>query len=42
VLAKQSIKDIFMVIEEPEDPLHFSGLRMALAAGEPPRTIGQF
>jgi hypothetical protein len=30
------------VIEEPEDPLHFPVRELALAAAEPPVTIGQF
>ncbi len=34
---------VFMVIEAPEDPLHFPVKRAALAAGvQPPLTIGQF
>jgi hypothetical protein len=38
--SKQLVYDIFMVIEEPEDPLHFPV--KALAAAEKPLTIGQF
>ena len=41
-LAKQLVKDVFMVIEEPEDPLHFPVIKDLLAAGKPPQTIGQF
>jgi hypothetical protein len=40
-LSKQLIKDVFMVIEEPEDPLHFPVLTLA-AGAKPPETIGQF
>jgi hypothetical protein len=37
------IKNVFMVIEEPEDPLHFPVKTAALAAGiQQPLTIGQF
>jgi len=39
--SKQVVKDTFMVIEEPEDPLHFPVLTMADGGG-PPTTIGQF
>ena len=38
--SKQVVKNTFMVIEEPEDPLHFPVLK--LAEGEKPTTIGQF
>src|SRR6202020_1025159 len=41
-LAKQLVNDVFMVIEEPEDPLHFPVIKDLLAAGKPPQTIGQF
>jgi rubrerythrin len=34
------VKNVFMVIEEPETPLHFPV--EALAAAAPPQTIGQF
>jgi hypothetical protein len=40
-LTKQLVHDTFMVIEEPEDPLHFPVLKLA-AAEAPPQTIGQF
>ncbi len=35
------VHDIFMVIEQPEDPLDFP-VRAALAEAKPPLTIGQF
>ncbi|MGD0303023.1 MAG: ferritin-like protein [Bryobacteraceae bacterium] len=38
--SKQVVQDTFMVIEEPEDPLHLPVLK--LAEGEKPTTIGQF
>ncbi|HEV8037737.1 MAG TPA: ferritin-like protein [Bryobacteraceae bacterium] len=38
--SKQVVEDTFMVIEEPEDPLHMPVLK--LAEGEKPTTIGQF
>jgi hypothetical protein len=42
-LAHFSLEQVssFMTIEEPEDPLHFP-VRAALAARQPPQTIGQF
>jgi hypothetical protein len=39
--SKQLVQDVFMVIEEPEDPLHFPVLR-ATAEAAPSETIGQF
>jgi hypothetical protein len=39
--SKQVVHDTFMVIEEPEDPLHFPVLSMA-APIKPNTTIGQF
>lgn len=39
--SKQLVKDKFMVIEEPEDPLHFPVVKLALAEAQPV-TIGQF
>ena len=39
--SKQLVNDVFMVIEEPEDPLHFP-VKAAFAAEAPPITIGQF
>jgi len=39
--SKQVVLDTFMVIEEPEDPLHFPVLEME-AAVKPKTTIGQF
>jgi len=41
-LTKQLVNDVFMVIEEPEDPLHFPVLELAAVEGKPPETIGQF
>ncbi len=40
--SKQLVKDVFMTIEEPEDPQHYPVLK--LAAGEAPKqeTIGEF
>ena len=40
-LSKQLLLETFMVIEEPEDPLHFPVLNFA-AAGARPSTIGEF
>jgi len=40
--SKQLIQDVFMVIEEPEDPLHFPVLKTEALGGEPQITIGQF
>jgi hypothetical protein len=40
--SKQLVYDVFMVIEEPEDPLHFPVKALALAEAEKPLTIGQF
>ncbi|HEY6392003.1 MAG TPA: ferritin-like protein [Bryobacteraceae bacterium] len=39
--SKQLVHDVFMVIEEPEDPLHFPVLKAA-EIGAPQITIGQF
>jgi len=39
--SKQLVHDVFMVIEEPEDPLHFPVLKSA-ASGAPSETIGEF
>jgi hypothetical protein len=39
--SKQVVRETFMVIEEPEDPLHFPVLELA-AAIKPHTTIGQF
>ncbi len=39
--SKQVVRDTFMAIEEPEDPLHFPVLTLA-AAVSPNTTIGQF
>jgi len=39
--SKQVVHDTFMVIEEPEEPLHFPVLTLA-APVEPDTTIGQF
>jgi hypothetical protein len=36
------IENVFMVIEEPEDPLHFPVKPMLAAGAQPPLTIGQF
>jgi hypothetical protein len=41
-LTKQLVHDVFMVIEEPEDPLQFPVVELMAAAPEPPKTIGQF
>jgi hypothetical protein len=41
-LSKQLIHDIFMVIEEPEDPLNFPVVGFALDSAQKPVTIGQF
>jgi hypothetical protein len=41
-LSKQLINDIFMVIEEPEDPLHFPVTRSFAAAATKQETIGEF
>jgi hypothetical protein len=38
--SKQLVHDVFMTIEEPEDPLRFPVLKTALMAGQ--TTIGQF
>src|SRR5258708_3199903 len=40
--SKQLVSDVFMVIEEPEDPLRFPVLKIADAAAQPQITIGQF
>jgi hypothetical protein len=40
--TKPLVKDTFMVIEEPEDPLHFPVRKDMLAAAPPPTTIGMF
>ncbi len=41
--SKQLVQDVFMVIEEPEDPLKIPTMRtLALPDEAPPRTIGQF
>jgi hypothetical protein len=40
--SKQLVHDTFMVIEEPEDPLHFPVLKAELAGAATPETIGQF
>jgi hypothetical protein len=41
--TKQVVKDTFMAIEEPEDPLNFPVRKAALAAGAAPgETIGEF
>jgi hypothetical protein len=39
--SKQLVNDVFMVIEEPEDPLHFPVKAFAVEAAKPV-TIGQF
>jgi hypothetical protein len=39
--SKQLLKDVFMVIEEPEDPLHFPVKTFAAEVGKP-KTIGEF
>jgi hypothetical protein len=39
--SKQLVNDTFMVIEEPEDPLHFPVVKALLEAAQPV-TIGQF
>jgi hypothetical protein len=41
-LSKQLIGDVFMVIEEPEDPLHYPVTRTFAAAATQQETIGQF
>jgi len=40
--SKQLVHDVFMVIEEPEDPLRFPVLKTAALAAQPQITIGQF
>lgn len=40
--SKEIVHDVFMVIEEPEDPLQFPVLKAGLEAAPEPRTIGQF
>lgn len=40
--TKKLVKETFMVIEEPEDPLHIPICRTAAAALPPTRTIGEF
>ncbi len=40
--TKPLVKNTFMVIEEPEDPLNFPVREGALAAGVPRETIGEF
>jgi hypothetical protein len=40
--SPQLVHDVFMMIEEPEDPLHFPVKMRALAASAEPMTIGQF
>lgn len=41
-LSKQLVKDVFMVIEEPEDPFHFPITRSFLQAVTKQETIGEF
>ncbi len=43
-LSKELIREVFMVIEEPEDPLHFKTKVFAISAEAMPqyKTIGQF
>jgi hypothetical protein len=40
-LSLDLIQNVFMVIEEPEDPIHFPASELALATG-PPLSIGSF
>src|SRR5277367_4613490 len=40
--SKQQVKDVFMVIEEPEDPLKFPVRNFAAMPPEKQETIGQF
>jgi Ferritin-like len=40
--SKQLVHDVFMVIEEPEDPHHYPVLKTAALAAQPQITIGQF
>ena len=40
--TKAVVKDTFMVIEEPEDPLNFPVREDMLAAAPPRKTIGMF
>ena len=40
--SKKLVKDVFMVIEEPEKPLAIPTVRPFADELEPPRTIGQF
>jgi hypothetical protein len=41
-LSKQLVKDVFMVIEEPEDPQHYPVLKAAMGEPAKQETIGQF
>jgi hypothetical protein len=41
-LSRQQLKDTFMAIEQPEDPLQFPVVKLAFAAQKEPETIGQF
>jgi hypothetical protein len=40
--SKPLVHDTFMTIEEPEDPLNFPVVKLALAGGQKQVTIGQF